>query len=141
MEKEYWNDVVSSALKLFELLWYNTYFEKGEKHNPNIRSGGRFRSWRPILNATWLVSRWNRWNGDECRGIKFAGFALFQDEEKLVFPFRFEYSYETDEYKCYSKHFSDEIVEDEFAYFIVEHYERSFRKVKEVLQKRDLWRL
>jgi len=45
---------------------------------------------------------------------------------------------ETDEYKCYSKHFSDEIVEDEFAYFIVENYERSFRKVKEVLQKRDL---
>ncbi len=52
-------------------------------------------------------------------------------EEKLIFPFRFEYSYETDEYKCYSKHFSDEIVEDEFAYFIVEHYKRSFRKVKE----------
>ena len=77
--------------------------------------------------------------GDECRGIKFAGIAIFQDvEEKLIFPFRFEYSYETDEYKCYSKHFSDEIVEDEFAYFIVEHYERSFRKVKEVLQKRDL---
>ena len=45
-------------------------------------------------------------------------------EEKLIFPFRFEYSYETDEYKCYSKHFSDEIVEDEFAYFIVKNYER-----------------
>ena len=72
-------------------------------------------------------------------GIKFAGVAIFQDvEEKLIFPFRFEYSYETDEYKCYSKHFSDEIVEDEFAYFIVENYERSFRKAKEVLQKRDL---
>ena len=55
-------------------------------------------------------------------------------EEKLIFPFRFEYSYETDEYKCYSKHFSDEIVEDEFAYFIVENYERTFRKVKEVLK-------
>ena len=55
----------------------------------------------------------------------------FQDvQEKLIFPFRFEYSYETDEYKCYSKHFSDEIVEDEFAYFIVENYERTFRKVK-----------
>ena len=62
-------------------------------------------------------------------GIKFAGVAIFQDEEKLIFPFRFEYSYETDEYKCYSKHFSDEIVEDEFAYFIVENYERTFRKV------------
>ena len=73
--------------------------------------------------------------GDECRGIKFAGVAIFQDvEEKLIFPFRFEYSYETDEYKCYSKHFSDEIVEDEFAYFIVENYERTFRKVKEVLK-------
>ena len=73
--------------------------------------------------------------GDECRGIKFAGVAVFQDvEEKLIFPFRFEYSYETDEYKCYSKHFSDEIVEDEFAYFIVENYERTFRKVKEVLK-------
>jgi len=60
---------------------------------------------------------------------------FFQDvEEKLIFPFRFEYSYETDEYKCYSKHFSDEIVEDEFAYFIVENYERTFRKVKEVLK-------
>ena len=55
-------------------------------------------------------------------------------EEKLIFPFRFEYSYETDEYKCYSKHFSDEIVEDEFAYFIVENYERTFSKVKEVLK-------
>ena len=77
--------------------------------------------------------------GDECRGIKFAGVAVFQDvEEKLIFPFRFEYSYATDEYKCCSKHFSDEIVEDEFAYFIVENYERSFRKAKEVLQKRDL---
>jgi hypothetical protein len=53
-------------------------------------------------------------------------------EEKLIFPFRFEYSYETDEYTCYSKHFSDEIVEDEFAYFIVENCERTFRKVKEV---------
>ena len=73
--------------------------------------------------------------GDECRGIKFAGVAVFQDlEEKLFFPFRFEYSYETDGYKCYSKHFSDEIVEDEFAYFIVENYERTFRKVKEVLK-------
>ena len=37
--------------------------------------------------------------GDECWGIKFAGIAVFQDaEEKLIFPFRFEYSYETDEY-------------------------------------------
>ena len=36
-------------------------------------------------------------------------------------------------------YFSDEIGEDdEFAYFIVENYERTFRKVKEVLQKRDL---
>ena len=66
-------------------------------------------------------------------GIKFAGVAIFQDvEEKLNFPFRFEHSYETDEYTCYSKHFSDEIVEDEFAYFIVENCERTFRKVKEV---------
>ena len=73
--------------------------------------------------------------GDECRGIKFSGVAIFQDvEEKLIFPFRFGYSYETDEYKYYSKHFSDEIVEDEFAYFIVENYERTFRKVKEVLK-------
>ena len=77
--------------------------------------------------------------GDECKELYFAGVAIFQDvEKKLVFPFRFEYSYETDEYKCYSKHFSDKIVEDEFAYFIVENCERSFRKVKEVLQKRDL---
>ena len=77
-------------------------------------------------------------DGDECRGIKFAGVAVFQDvEEKLIFPFRFEYSYETDEYKCYSKHFSDEIVEDEFAYFIIENYERTFRQVKEVLKRRE----
>ena len=80
--------------------------------------------------------------GDECRGIKFAGVAVFQDEENkengnLVFPFCFEYSYETDEYKCYSKHFSDEIVEDEFAYFTVENYERTLRKVKEVLKRRE----
>ena len=45
-------------------------------------------------------------------GIKFAS-VIFQDVEVLIFPFRFEYSYETDEYTCYSKHFSDEIVEDE----------------------------
>jgi len=48
--------------------------------------------------------------GDECKTIYFV--ALFQDEENkengnLVFPFCFEYSYDTDEYKCYSKHFSD----------------------------------
>ena len=35
LEKEYWNDIISSALKLFELPWYNTYFEKGKKQNPN----------------------------------------------------------------------------------------------------------
>ena len=35
----------------------------------------------------------------------------------------------------YSKHFSDEIVENDFAYFIVENYEQSCRNVKEV---RDL---
>ena len=67
--------------------------------------------------------------GDECKTIYFAGVALFQDEENkengnLVFQFCFEYSYDTDEYKCYSKHFSDEIVENDFAYFIVENYER-----------------
>ena len=48
-----------------------------------------------------------------------------------------EYSYETDEYKCYSKHFSDEIVENDFAYFIVENYEQSCRNVKEVLKRRE----
>ncbi|CAL6364235.1 unnamed protein product [Bathycoccus prasinos] len=74
--------------------------------------------------------------GDECKTIYFAGVALFQDEENkengnLVFQFCFEYSYDTDEYKCYSKHFSDEIVENDFAYFIVENYERSCRNVKE----------
>ena len=68
--------------------------------------------------------------------------ALFQDEENkengnLVFQFCFEYSYETDEYKCYSKHFSDEIVENDFAYFIVENYEQSCRNVKEVLKRRE----
>ena len=71
--------------------------------------------------------------GDECKTIYFAGVAIFQDvEKKLVFPFCFEYSYDTDEYRCYSDHFSDEIVENDFAYFIVENYERSCKKVKEV---------
>ena len=80
--------------------------------------------------------------GDECKTIYFAGVALFQDEENkengnLVFQFCFEYSYDTDEYKCYSKHFSDEIVENDFAYFIVENYEQSCRNVKEVLKRRE----
>ena len=80
--------------------------------------------------------------GDECKTIYFAGVALFQDEENkengnLVFQFCFQYSYETDEYKCYSKHFSDEIVENDFAYFIVENYEQSCRNVKEVLKRRE----
>ena len=80
--------------------------------------------------------------GDECKTIYFAGVALFQDEENkengnLVFQFCFEYSYDTDEYKCYSDHFSDEIVENDFAYFIVENYERSCRNVKEVLKRRE----
>jgi hypothetical protein len=66
-----------------------------------------------------------KWYGDECRAIYFAGVALFQDEENkengnLVFPFCFEYSYESDD----SKHFSNEIVESYFAYFIVKNYER-----------------
>ena len=38
----------------------------------------------------------------------------------------FSYSHRTDEYKCYSKHFNDEIIEDEFAYFIYENYEQTF---------------
>ena len=76
--------------------------------------------------------------GDECTTIYFAGVALFQDEENkengnLVFQFCFEYSYESDD----SKHFSDEIVENDFAYFIVEIYERSCKKVKEVLKRRE----
>ena len=59
---------------------------------------------------------------------------LFQDvEKKFVFPFCFEYSYETDD----SKHFSDEIVENDFAYFIVENYEQSCRNVKGVLKRRE----
>jgi len=72
--------------------------------------------------------------GDECKTIYFAGVAIFQDVEmKLVFQFCFEYSYETDD----SKHFSDEIVENDFAYFIVENYEHSCRNVKEVLKRRE----
>ena len=31
----------------------------------------------------------------------------------------FSYSHSTEEYECYSDHFNDEIIEDEFAYFIV----------------------
>ena len=72
--------------------------------------------------------------GDECKTIYFAGVAIFQDvEKKLVFPFCFEYSYDTDD----SKHFSNEIVENDFAYFIVENYEHSCRNVKEVLKRRE----
>ena len=76
--------------------------------------------------------------GDECETIYFAGVALFQYEEnketgKLVFPFCFESSSVTDD----SKHFSDEIVENDFAYFIVENYEESCRNVKEVLKRRE----
>ena len=51
----------------------------------------------------------------------------------LVFPFCFEYSYISDD----SKHFSDEIVENDFAYFILENYEQSCRNVKEVLKRRE----
>ena len=76
--------------------------------------------------------------GDECETIYFAGVALFQDDENkengnLFFQFCFEYSYDTDD----SKHFSDEIVENDFAYFIVENYEQSCRNVKEVLKRRE----
>ena len=53
--------------------------------------------------------------------------------EMQDFPFCFEHSYETDD----SKHFSDEIVENDFAYFIVESYEHSCRNVKEVLKRRE----
>ena len=76
--------------------------------------------------------------GDECKTIYFAGVALFQDEENkengnLVFQFCFEYSTTP----MSSKHFSDEIVENDFAYFIVENYEQSCRNVKEVLKRRE----
>ena len=72
--------------------------------------------------------------GDECKTIYFAGVALFQDvEKKLVFPFCFEYSQDTGD----SKHFSDEIVDNDFAYFIVENHEHSCRNVKEVLKRRE----
>ena len=72
--------------------------------------------------------------GDECKELYFVGVALLQDvEKKLVFPFCFEYSYESDD----SKHFSDEIIENDFAYFIVENYEQSCRNVKEVLKRRE----
>ena len=64
----------------------------------------------------------------------FAKYKGYGDEcGNLVFPFCFEYSYETDD----SKHFSDEIVENDFAYFIVENYEQSCRNVKEVLKRRE----
>ena len=56
---------------------------------------------------------------------------------KNIFVDMLEYSYESDEYKCYSKHFSDEIIENDFAYFIVENYEQSCRNVKEVLKRRE----
>ena len=88
-----------------------------------------------VLVSSFLRGR----NGSkEKQERKEDGVALFQDVGKnLVFQFCFEYSYDTDEYKCYSNHFSDEIVENDFAYFIVENYEQSCRNVKEVLKMRE----
>ena len=39
LEKAYWNDVISCALKLFERPFYTTYLKKGEKRNPNNKLG------------------------------------------------------------------------------------------------------
>ncbi|CAL6292345.1 unnamed protein product [Bathycoccus prasinos] len=39
LEKAYWKDVVSCALKLFERPFYTTYLKKGEKRNPNNKLG------------------------------------------------------------------------------------------------------
>ena len=64
----------------------------------------------------------------------FASCANKVDEDLVWSPWRLR---TTNEYKCYSKHFSDEIVENDFAYFIVENYEQSCRNVKEVLKRRE----
>ena len=93
---------------------------------------------RKKMAYCWIIQKEVDYD-DECRGINFAGVAIFQDEEeRLVYPFCLEYSYETDD----SKHFSDEIVGNDFAYFKVKNYERSCRNVKEVLKRREwkhLW--
>ena len=39
LERAYWNDVISCALKLFERPFYMTYLKKGEKRNPNNKLG------------------------------------------------------------------------------------------------------
>ena len=39
LERAYWNDVISCALKLFELPFYVPYLKKGEKRNPNNKLG------------------------------------------------------------------------------------------------------
>ncbi|CAL6338981.1 unnamed protein product [Bathycoccus prasinos] len=39
LEKAYWDDVVSCALKLFERPFYTTYLKKGEKRNPKNKLG------------------------------------------------------------------------------------------------------
>ena len=39
LEKEYWNDIISCATKLFDRPYYNTYLEKGEKKNPTNKIG------------------------------------------------------------------------------------------------------
>ncbi|CAL6316831.1 unnamed protein product [Bathycoccus prasinos] len=39
LEKAYWNDVISCALKLFERPFYTTYLKKGEKRNPSNKLG------------------------------------------------------------------------------------------------------
>ena len=108
-----------------------------EKKRAYLNAGLAIKECKHAITSSKEATKYDGY-GDECRGIYFAGVALFQDvEKKLVFPFCFKYSYETDEYKCYSKHFSDEIVENDFAYFIVENYEQSCRNVKEVLKRRE----
>ena len=39
LERAYWNDVISCALKLFERPFYVPYLKKGEKRNPNNKLG------------------------------------------------------------------------------------------------------
>ena len=39
LEKEYWNDIITCATKLFDRPYYNTYLKKGEKKNPTNKIG------------------------------------------------------------------------------------------------------
>ena len=91
-----------------------------------------------IGRKTWQISIRDKISESHGLGRRWRLGPRLRQRSGQRFPFCFEYSYETDD----SHQFSDEIVENDFAYFIVENYEWSCKKVKEVLKWREwkhLW--